>query len=282
MFITHENMAQTAQLGASKSGDVAAAQGYEKKRAALFEASEEEKRRIKQESAAYRLKDEADKFSSSSNAVEVSLSQATVGLMSKEEFARRKAALDNPEKEGPPPAAEPAEKKEKKKKKKAGGGLSFAFDDLDGGGDGGGGDAVPSLKKKPRPSVEPVATASSATASAPVEADAADASSSAASGAATVPLPTGYACIRRVTDGALELQCEVRAGSGISRSRVTDLAAHAIAFDVKAPDRYEQVGPIPPPTNTAGRTALRAARRAPLLATPTPTTACLTHTLPPL
>ena len=199
------------------------------RRAKLFEASEEEKRRIKEESAAYRLKDEKDKFSSTSNAVEVQLSAATVGLVSKEEFARRKAALEGGgEVDAPPAEAAP---KEKKKKKKGGGGLSFAFDDEDEGGEG---EAV-QLKKKPKPAV----VAPEAPAPAPAAASTAD-TSTAAPPATSTPLPAGYTCIRSMGD-FLEINCEVRPSASLAHSRVAGLASHAVTLDVKAPDRYDQV-----------------------------------------
>ena len=128
----------------------AAIRGLEKKRETLFNASETERQRLASETAAYRLQTTSDKFASSSNAADVSLQQATVGLVSKEEFARRRMAIEGGE--APQPSGhEVLAKDEKKRKKKKGanaGALSFAFDEDEDVGVGGPASAGCSQKKK--------------------------------------------------------------------------------------------------------------------------------------
>ena len=68
------------------AGDGAAASRLEKERGALFARSEEAKRKLANDTASYRLKTEGDKFSSTTNTTEMQLTQATVGLMTKEEY----------------------------------------------------------------------------------------------------------------------------------------------------------------------------------------------------
>jgi hypothetical protein len=151
-------MSQGPTFSAS-AGDGAAASRLEKQRDALFAQSDQVKRKLAEETASYRLKSEGDRFSSSSNAAEVALSQATVGLVSKEEFARRRAALEGnaalSAKDGPaPPPAAKEESKTRRKKKKGGGSgaLSFAFDEEEeeqeeGSAGGGGRGAFPKRQK---------------------------------------------------------------------------------------------------------------------------------------
>jgi len=238
-------MAQTAHCGSSKSGDVAAQQNLTKQREKMFAQSDEEKRRLKDETAAYRLKNEGDRFASTTNATEVSFSQATVGLVTKEEWARRRDAAMSGE-----PSAETAEAsaavegaEKKKKKKKGGGGLSFAFDDEEGEGE-----AVAPPKKKPKnppPAADAASAAASSSAAAPEAATAAPAAASTAPSApaappaspATKPLPAGHTCIRAVGSGALEIHCEVMSSQTLPRSRVVSVSAHAVALDVKAADK---------------------------------------------
>ena len=225
-------MAQTAHCGAAKSGDAAAAQGYEKKRSALFAASEDEKKKLKDETAAYRLKDEKDRFAATSNAVEVSLSAATVGLVTKEEWARRRAALEGggADTEVSSAPSEPTPKEKKKKKKEKTGGLSFAFDDEE----GGDADEVllqPKKKAKP-PAPHEAATEATTTADA-AEPAAPTAPAAAATAATTTPLPAGHTCIRAV-GGALELNLEVRTSASQPRSRVVGVSAQTVVLDVKA------------------------------------------------
>lgn len=72
-------------VGSSSDGSRASRE--EKDRANLFARSEEQKNALKNETAQYRLKAEGDKFSSSTNAPDVALQQATVGLVTKEEVS---------------------------------------------------------------------------------------------------------------------------------------------------------------------------------------------------
>ena len=142
------------------SEKAAAIRHLEKKRDALFEQSAEERRRLESETAAYRLKGTADKFSSASNAADVSLQQATVGLVSKNDFARIRERIEGGASAAaadanPSTAAAPTVT-EKKKKKAHQGGLSFAFDGDDA--DGGSAVALPP-QKKPKPAVAASAVA---------------------------------------------------------------------------------------------------------------------------
>jgi len=150
------------------SEKAAAIRHLEKKRDALFEQSAEERRRLESETAAYRLKGTADKFSSASNAADVSLQQATVGLVSKSDFARIRERIEGGADANPSTAATPTEAAEKKKKAHKSV-LSFAFEDGDDV-DGGTAVALPP-PKKPKPAVaasaEADATAVAQTASSP-------------------------------------------------------------------------------------------------------------------
>ena len=142
------------------SEKAAAIRHLEKKRDALFEQSAEERRRLESETAAYRLKGTADKFSSASNAADVSLQQATVGLVSKSDFARIRERIEGGASAAaadanPSTAAAPTVT-EKKKKKAHQGVLSFAFDGDDA--DGGSAVALPP-QKKPKPAVAASAVA---------------------------------------------------------------------------------------------------------------------------
>jgi hypothetical protein len=141
------------------SEKAAAIRHLEKKRDALFEQSAEERRRLESETAAYRLKGTADKFSSASNAADVSLQQATVGLVSKNDFARIRERIEGGASAAaadanPSTAAAPTVT-EKKKKKAHQGVLSFAFDED---ADGGSAVALPP-QKKPKPAVAASAVA---------------------------------------------------------------------------------------------------------------------------
>ena len=141
------------------SEKAAAIRHLEKKRDALFEQSAEERRRLESETAAYRLKGTADKFSSASNAADVSLQQATVGLVSKSDFARIRERIEGGASAAaadanPSTAAAPTVT-EKKKKKAHQGVLSFAFEDD---ADGGSAVALPP-QKKPKPAVAASAVA---------------------------------------------------------------------------------------------------------------------------
>ncbi|KAL1504284.1 hypothetical protein AB1Y20_010693 [Prymnesium parvum] len=119
--------------------DSARARMLSKEREALFSRSEQEKKRMREETAAYRLGSRDSKFSSTSNSSEVLLVQQTVGLCSKEEYARKRQALEAQETPAvaavEPTAGEGGEREASKKKKKKGkervGSLSFAMDGED-------------------------------------------------------------------------------------------------------------------------------------------------------
>ena len=84
---------------------------------------------MRQETAAYRVGATSEKFASTSQSGESQLAQRTVGLVSKEDFARIRQELEG---EAAPPAAAPAAaepKKKKKKDKRKAGALSFDMDD---------------------------------------------------------------------------------------------------------------------------------------------------------
>jgi hypothetical protein len=118
----------------------------EKAREASEARTEEQKQALRDETSGYRLQAAEDKFASTSNAVDVALSAATVGFLSKEEYGKRKAAVEAEAKRvAEAAAAPPAEEKKRKKKKPKQGALSFAFDDDDG--DGGDEDLGAAAKK---------------------------------------------------------------------------------------------------------------------------------------
>ena len=158
---------QSLQGYVGSNADASRRQFLEKARESMFERSEQEKKRMSDETAAYRLQSTGDKFSSSTSTADSALAQATVGLVSKEEFARRRMALEAAESgaDAPPEGvarpeggAAGAKGKKGKKKRKEVGGLSFALDDgEEEGGGGGGGDCDESslppnkLKKKKKP-----------------------------------------------------------------------------------------------------------------------------------
>ena len=116
-------------VGTSQDAHRAFALGQERGR--VVARANEEKQKLRDETAAYRLKDEGAKFLSTTNAVEAALVQQTVGLVTKEEYARRRMALEAAELPGETPGAETgtasgsgigngapeASRKEKKKKK---------------------------------------------------------------------------------------------------------------------------------------------------------------------
>ena len=120
----------------------------EKQREAMFGANSSERQAEEAKTAEYRLKDNKDKFSTTQGSIEAQLTQQVVGLVSKEEYGRRRRELE----EGPAAAAaeeeaEAAKPKKKKKGKEKAGALSFAMDD---GEDGGEAEASASLPKKPK------------------------------------------------------------------------------------------------------------------------------------
>ena len=117
--------------GRSGSQNDAIAQAGNAARDEIFKSTEREKERMRQETAAYRVGATSEKFASTSQSGESQLAQRTVGLVSKEDFARIRQELEG---EAAPPAAapaaaEPKKKKKKKKDKRKAGALSFDMDD---------------------------------------------------------------------------------------------------------------------------------------------------------
>ena len=124
----------------------------EKQREAMFGANSSERQAEEAKTAEYRLKDNKDKFSTTQGSIEAQLTQQVVGLVSKEEYGRRRRELE----EGPAAAAaeeeaEAAKPKKKKKGKEKAGALSFAMDD---GEDGGEAEAALPKKPKKNPTVD--------------------------------------------------------------------------------------------------------------------------------
>eukprot|EP00965_Chrysotila_dentata_P226233 6195279-Pleurochrysis_carterae.AAC.2 len=106
-------MAQTAHKGhGNAAADTLRAAAGEKQRQELFRASEREKQRIMAETSAYRLQDSGAKWASGGGAAEAQLAQSTVGLVTKEEFARRRKEAEEAEEAAKHP---PLESKEKEK-----------------------------------------------------------------------------------------------------------------------------------------------------------------------
>lgn len=114
--------------GRSGAQNDAIAQAGNAARDEIFKSTEREKERMRQETAAYRVGATSDKFASTRQSGESQLAQRTVGLVSKEDFARIRQELEG---EAAPPAAPPAaaEPKKKKKAKRKVGALSFDMDD---------------------------------------------------------------------------------------------------------------------------------------------------------
>jgi hypothetical protein len=138
--------------------DVNRASASLKARSEMFARSNAQKKAITEETAQYRLKGTNEKFAaSSSTSADTALQQATVGLVTKEEFARRREALEAEQcgVSGDAAAAAPTEqdvrpKSKKKKKAQKTGGLSFALEDEDADND----DAVAPPSEKKRKSSE--------------------------------------------------------------------------------------------------------------------------------
>eukprot|EP00967_Tisochrysis_lutea_P148744 scaffold284635_cov30-Tisochrysis_lutea.AAC.1 len=132
------------------AADALRAQMGQREREAMFAASERERERIRAETAAYRVGATNEKFASTISASESQLAQATVGLVSKEEFARRRKALEaaqdgsSVEQDNISTDGKVSTTREKKKKKEKLGTLSFAFDDEDGE------ECEPELKRAPK------------------------------------------------------------------------------------------------------------------------------------
>ena len=116
--------------GRSGSQNDAIAQAGNAARDEIFKSTEREKERMRQETAAYRVGATSEKFASTSQSSESQLAQRTVGLVSKEDFARIRQELEGEAapSAAAPAAAEPKKKKKKKDKRKAGA-LSFDMDD---------------------------------------------------------------------------------------------------------------------------------------------------------
>jgi len=115
--------------GRSGAQNDAIAQAGNAARDEIFKSTEREKERMRQETAAYRVGATSDKFASTSQSGESQLAQRTVGLVSKEDFAKIRKELEG--EAAPEPAAAPvaAEPKKKKKAKRKVGALSFDMDD---------------------------------------------------------------------------------------------------------------------------------------------------------
>lgn len=146
-----------APTGKSNAADAARAQSGAAERKAMFAASEAEKDRIRAETASYRLGATDAKFNRTTNAAESQLASATVGLVSREEFVRRRKAIEEAEADAAasasgaaePDASQPAGKKAAKRDAR-GGALSFTMDDEDGESEGAAAPR-PEKKKKKRP-----------------------------------------------------------------------------------------------------------------------------------
>ena len=117
--------------GRSGAQNDAIAQAGNAARDEIFKSTEREKERMRQETAAYRVGATSDKFASTSQSGESQLAQRTVGLVSKEDFAKIRKELEGEAAPAAEPAAAPAaaEPKKKKKPKRKVGALSFDMDD---------------------------------------------------------------------------------------------------------------------------------------------------------
>ena len=212
----------------------------EKEREKLFAASEVEKAKLKSETAAYRLKAEGERFSTSTNAPDVLLQQATVGLVTKEEFARRKAAIDagldatasRADAEVNKEPVAPKEGKKKKKVKPTSSSLSFEFGDED---EGEGERAELELPKKKKPKADGgiVFVGGAQPAQLAAVASSSSSSSQPAAVATPTPLPAGWNCIKRSASSEYEVQLEVSASANLPKTRVVSLSSHAIVLEVK-------------------------------------------------
>jgi hypothetical protein len=149
-------MAQTAMKGhGNAAADALRAQSGQRAREAMFAASEQERERMRAETSAYRVGATDQKFTGTTTATDSQLSQATVGLVSKAEFARRRQAIEDAEARvisaaldaGPSAADGGGDKKKKKKKADKAGALSFAMDDEN---ETAAGAEAPLVFKKPR------------------------------------------------------------------------------------------------------------------------------------
>jgi hypothetical protein len=200
----------------------------------MFAAAPKEKQRLRDESAAYRLKETDAKFSSTFDTAAL-LAQQTVGLVSKEEFARRRQRLEAGEVDDAAPAAEaaPAPVEKKRKKKKERGALSFAMDD-----DDEGEEVFEKPKKKANPAVGAVLLAQKE----PKEAATAKhaVKPAAKEPEAPTPYPSDYTCMKEVGAKQFEVQLEVMASASIEKTKVTRISAQCVAIVVQGSDRSVQ------------------------------------------
>jgi len=211
----------------------------EKQREAMFGANSSERQQEEQKTAEYRLKDNKDKFSATNNSVEMQLTQQVVGLVSKEEYGRRRRELE----EGPAVAEEEvdaAKPKKKKKGKEKAGALSFAMDDGEDGGE-----AEPALPKKPKknPTVAfvPDLAKEEPPAPAPPSKPAPRESS-----APPAKLPDGYSCIKVINAEpcVLELSLEVVASASSPKTRISAISAQSISMTVQASERDNKANEV--------------------------------------
>ena len=239
-------------VGSSQDAHRAFALGKERERTVA--RANEEKQKLRDETAAYRLKNQDAKFSSSTNATEVLLGQQTVGLVTKEEYARRRMALEGTAPPGEGIAADEAAaaatgsgsggtdgagKEKKKKKAKEKGTLSFAMDD---GEDVEEGDEE-LVRKKPKknPNVDTGFIPEMAKEEPPDQS--ATIAPSAPKAVETTPLPAGYSCVKPAEGAALsvfELSLEVMASASVPRTRVTGIHPQSIALAVKGTERNDE------------------------------------------
>jgi len=210
----------------------------EKQREEMFGANSKERQQEEQKTAEYRLKDSEDKFSKTSHSVEAQLTQQVVGLVSKEEYGRRRRELE----EGPAAAeAEDAAKPKKKKKgKEKAGALSFAMDE---GEDGGEAEAALPKKPKKNPTVAFVPELAKE-AEAPAPPPSKPEPKESAAPAAT--LPEGYSCIKVISSApcVLELCLEVNASASVPKTRITSITAQCIHMSVQASERDNKANEV--------------------------------------
>jgi len=217
----------------------------EKARDEMFKAAQREKDRIKEETASYRLNKTSDKFSSSSNAVEMALTQATVGLVSKDEFMRRKQAIEggtggvggpgSSAGEGGEAAPAEGEKKKKKKKKEAKSILSFEAED------GEEGEEAEVVHKKPKKNPSVVSYEIRKDEPAPAPAPLEEAKPKEAP--ELKPMPPGYTCIK-AGNGGVELALEVMATQSAPATKITNMCSHSIAMVVQATERNNEANDV--------------------------------------
>jgi len=213
-----------------------------KQREELFKATQREKDRMMEETAAYRLQGNDARFNTTTNAVEVKLAQSTVGLQTKEEFMRKRLELEAGEPAEPAAsgeaatsvAAEPEKKAKKKKEKKDKGKLSFQMDDEEGDAEG------EAIVKKPRknPSVVSYAIRKEEPPPAPA---APTKPEPAAPPAPPRRLPTTHGCIKPGSKGGeVDLSMEVQASMSVARTKLTGISPHAVSMVVQATERNNE------------------------------------------